>query len=72
MRKIKTSLEQKINCTWNNQNDGGQTTDDQLQTNHQNRLLFLHAAPPSVYKSSCPLIVKEKSQLWGKSLPSAP
>ena len=41
----KPTLELKTNCTKNNQDDAGQTTDGQLPGDCQNRLLFLQVAP---------------------------
>ena len=55
-----------INPPWNwrvtvlNQDDAGQITNDRVQDDRQSWLLFLlvlHAAPLSVYTSSCALIV---------------
>ena len=52
-----TTLELKVNCTYNDQGDTDQTTDDQLQEDYQElTVLFLHVRP-SICKSSCPLIV---------------
>ena len=38
-------MELKINCTWNNQDDAGQTTDDPFQDDCKLTVLFLHIFP---------------------------
>ena len=54
----------KINCTWDNKDDAGQTTDDPLQDNCQGWLwCFRMKPPPSVYKSSCPQLSVTGSHL---------
>ena len=56
-------MEPKINCPWNNQDDSGQTIHDQFGDDCQSSLCCFCMQPrPSVYKSSCPLIVS-----WGES-----
>ena len=53
----KWTLELMINCTWNNQDDAGQTTDDWFQDDYQRWLCCFCMQPyhpHSVYKSSCP------------------
>ena len=60
--------ELKINCTQNNQDDAGQTTDDQFQGNCQSWLLLLHVAPSLSPQRSCPLIVSG----WSRPLDRRP
>ena len=60
-------MEPKVNCTWNNQEDFGQTIHDQFGDDCQSWLCcFCMQPPPSVYKSSCPLIVSCGESAFGQ------
>ena len=44
----KLTLDLKMNCTWNNHDDAGQTTDDQSEDGCQSWLPFFSMYPPSL------------------------
>ena len=66
----KPTMEPKINCPWNNQDDSGQTIHDQFGDDCQSSLCCFCMQPrPSVYKSSCPLVVMGEQGWQGESQP---